>query len=590
MKNIRLFNLLVALIFLVALVPAHSVSAATSQAVPAAPTLVSPAADSTLPTTVGWRPTLKWKTVTGATSYELQIGTGKTFSTIVYPALPDVVRNVGNVLEFTLDADLPPNSRLYWHVRAVNGDGAGKWSSYRSFYTRPWPVTENFVVSPMANDGVTVAALRPTFEWDRSPNVTKYTLQISLFDTFKSIKVNKTFSVPAGTDSVAYTLTSDLAQNTTYYWRVQAVGAKAKSDFSAVQQFTTPETPPKAPSLIAPKNKTVTVYNPELSWYPVVPLAGHTIEYNIQLSNSSKFATILTRYEGIDATTFTIPVELDAGKYYWRVQAIDDRGVVSNWSSGAYFNTPATVVLRVIDAAQYSLGTQEGVQGIDVSWAGLAAPLVTDADGYVTVRFAPTGSRKISLSGEDFLNYSKTQSYSAGKLYQITYQIKRRPMRLDLTWAKVPSDLDMHLWLPGDFIEYHIYPDRKGNTKAIPWAKIDKDAFGTATTKTERLTIQNRFPGTYTFAVFNYSRNGSWEDSNARVTIYKLSANGKTWQQMGETITVLKPGGNYNGKWWHVFDIDGARGTVDGDVVINTVQIESPGPYDKFGGTADLPK
>ena len=80
---------------------------------------------------MGWRPTLKWKTVTGATSYELQIGTGKTFSTIVLPTPPAVVINVGNVLEFTPDNDLPANSRLYWHVRAVNGDGAGKWSSAR---------------------------------------------------------------------------------------------------------------------------------------------------------------------------------------------------------------------------------------------------------------------------------------------------------------------------------------------------------------------------------------------------------------------------------------------------------------------------
>lgn len=589
MKNIRLFNLLVALIFLVALVPAHSASAATSQAVPAAPYLVSPASGSLLPTTVGWQPTLKWKAVTGATSYEIQIGTSTRFSTVVYPA-GGGVHNMGNVLEFQPDIDLPANSRLYWHVRAVNADGAGKWSSYRSFYTRPKPVTSGFVNGPMALDGLTVNGLRPTFEWDASENVTKYTLHISLFDNFKSIKVSKTFSVPAGTDPVVYTLTSDLAQNTLYYWRVQAVGSKAKSGFSPVQQFTTPDQPPKAPGMVSPRNVTVKVYNPDLVWYPVVPLAGHTLVYDVQLSTSSKFTTIFREYNGINATTFTIPEELVAGKYYWRVRARDDREIVSNWSASTYFKTPPTVILRVIDAAQYSLGTQEGVEGINVTWAGLPAPLVTDADGYVTVRFAPTGSRKISLSGEDFLNYSKSQSYSAGKLYEITYQIKRRPMRVQLTWDKVPSDLDVHLWLPEEFIQYHIYPDRKGSTSAVPWAKIDKDAFGTATTKTERLTIQNRFPGTYTFAVFNYSRNGSWEDSNARVVIYKLSANGQTWQQMGDPITVVKPDGKYEGKWWHVFDIDGTRGTVVGDIVINTVQIESPGPYDKFGGTADLPK
>lgn len=580
----RLVNLFVAVLFLCALVPAHSVSAAPSQAVLAAPSLTAPA-NGLLPVADGLRPTFKWKAVTGALSYEIQIATTSAFSNIVYPAV-GTTHNVGNVIEFQVDQDMPANSRLYWRMRTINGDGAGKWSGARYFYTRPLPVPpDGFVNGPMSNLPGTLGTLRPVLEWDKSENVVKYTLQISTSDTFSPLKLNKTITFAATVDPLVYEHTTDLAQGTQYFWRVMAIGSYggAKSDWSATQSFTTPTLPPKVPVPTAPLNKTVNTYSPQITWNAVTPDPGRTIEYQLQLSTSSKFTSIYAEYSGIAATSFTIPVELPAGTYYWRLRAVDDRAVVSNWSKVYNFKTPATVVINVLDAALYSVGTIEGIEGITVTYVGLPGTLTTNADGSVTIKSAPTGSRSIRLAGTDFLNFSKTQSIAAGRLYEFTYQIKRRPMRIDLTWGKLPSDLDVHLWTPEGTPEIHIYPDRRGSITASPWARVEKDALGLATTKTERITIQNRFPGTYVFAVRQFSPDGKWETSNAQIVVSKVDATGKVWQKYAP-INVVKPGGTYQGMWWYVFDLDGGIGEIS--LITNTVQIESPGPYDKLGGTA----
>ncbi len=610
MKTLRVFYLVMILLALFALAPMQSASAAPSQAVPAAPTLVSPS-NALLPQSVGWRPTLKWKFVTGAQSYELQIASSSSFSTIVFPTGTSFL-NVGNVLEFTPDGDLPANKKLYWRVRAVNADGAGKWSSARYFYTRPHPVTAGFDYSPKSIAGDTSASLRPTLTWDKSENVTKYTLEVATDTAFKKKAVSKTVSVSSSTNPVTYTLTSDLKPGIVYYWRVLSQGTYAKSSYSATQTFMTPIDPPKIPVQVAPLNKTLAVYNPVLSWKPLIASPGRTLEYQIQLSTSSKFATITRNYPGITgdpvpSTTnlgFTIPEELTAGTYYWRIRAVDDRGVMGNWSKIYYFKTPATIQITVIDAALYSIGTTQALEGVNVTVSGVTPTAYVSGEDPIVIRFVSTGKHTVSLTSPDFLNYKKTESISAGRMYNLVYQFKRRPIRLELTWAKTPTDLDTHLWLPTEYLQYHVYPDRRGSTSKVPWAYIDKDAFGTATSKTEKLTIQQRFPGIYTFAVFNYSRDGKWETSGtekdingknkgARVVMYKLDATGKIWQMYGNPVYVVKEGvTEYQGKWWHVFDIDGATGEISGTppTILNVVQIESPGPYDQFGGTALEPK
>jgi hypothetical protein len=94
-------------------------------AVPAAPVLVSPLDRAT---GVALTPTLSWRAVTGATSYQVQVATSATFATTVV----DRSGITGTSQGVT---GLAGNTTYSWRVRASNAGGAGAWSVVRSFTT-----------------------------------------------------------------------------------------------------------------------------------------------------------------------------------------------------------------------------------------------------------------------------------------------------------------------------------------------------------------------------------------------------------------------------------------------------------------------
>jgi subtilisin family serine protease len=93
---------------------------------PAAPVLSSPASNATR---VRIPVTLSWKASTGATSYEAQVSTGNTFTSLAFS-------KSGIVTTSTATTGLSSGITYYWRVRAVNTAGPGVWSAVRSFKTR----------------------------------------------------------------------------------------------------------------------------------------------------------------------------------------------------------------------------------------------------------------------------------------------------------------------------------------------------------------------------------------------------------------------------------------------------------------------
>ncbi|HZI14190.1 MAG TPA: PepSY domain-containing protein [Myxococcus sp.] len=92
----------------------------------AAPTLLSPANTAE---GVALSPVLDWSDVTGATSYEVQVATDSTFATVVRSA------TALGTSTWTVTPALSADSRYYWRARAVDGCGAGGYSTPFSFNT-----------------------------------------------------------------------------------------------------------------------------------------------------------------------------------------------------------------------------------------------------------------------------------------------------------------------------------------------------------------------------------------------------------------------------------------------------------------------
>jgi choice-of-anchor B domain-containing protein len=75
---------------------------------------------------------------------------------------------------------------------------------------------------------------RPSFTWQPVPGATGYELQIASGPTFTTVVQSAT-----GLGTTTHTASSDLATNTTYYWRVRAVTACGTGPYSAPRSFTT---------------------------------------------------------------------------------------------------------------------------------------------------------------------------------------------------------------------------------------------------------------------------------------------------------------------------------------------------------------
>jgi subtilisin family serine protease len=105
----------------------RSFTTAAPLALPAAPTLSSPANNATNQLTAT---RLSWNAAARATTYEVQVSLSNTFATTAFSRTGLTARNV------TVSPALAARTIYYWRVRAVNATGAGAWSATRQYTTR----------------------------------------------------------------------------------------------------------------------------------------------------------------------------------------------------------------------------------------------------------------------------------------------------------------------------------------------------------------------------------------------------------------------------------------------------------------------
>jgi hypothetical protein len=97
-----------------------------------------------------------------------------------------------------------------------------------------------------------------------------------------------------------------------------------------------------------------------------------------------------------------------------------------------------------------------------------------------------------------------------------------------------------------------------------PYAELDVD--DTSSYGPETITIAQRFNGTYTYAIYNYSGEASLTTSEAKIEIFNSSG-------LIASYDVPTSG---DGRWWHVVDIDGATGLI---TEVNAIVATSPESY-----------
>jgi len=278
----------------------------TVLATPSVPSHSSPAnASSTCDTT----PAFTWSSVSGATSYRIQVDNNSDFSS------PETDQTTSNT-QYTPSSPLSPGT-YYWRVRASNTCGDSNWpSSWSVTVTGPPDVS---TLSSPANASTTCDST-PTFTWSSVSGATSYRIQVDNNSDYSSPEIDQT------TSNTQYTPSSPLSPGT-YYWRVRASNTCGDSNWPSSWSVTVTG-PPDVPTLSSPANASTTCDStPTFTWSSV----NGTTHYDIQVDNNSDFSSPEINYSG-SSTSHTPSSPLSPGTYYWRVRASNTCGD-SNWSS-----------------------------------------------------------------------------------------------------------------------------------------------------------------------------------------------------------------------------------------------------------------
>lgn len=267
--------------------------------------------------------TFSWNTVSGATSYILQVSSDPLFSTFVFNGMTSTASHTVS--------SLACNTAYYWRVNARNYSFSGPWSSVWSLSTRAAGIP---ALSSPANAAVDITT-NPLLSWDTASCADSYSIQVSSDSTFPSTVINQ--SGLAGTSYQA----SGLSVNTVYYWRANASNGAATGPWSETWSFTTISTPPDSAVLSSPANGAISIStNPTLAWIA----AARAGSYIVHVSTASDFSSPVVNDSGITSTTHTIASLSDYTLYYWRIKAVNAVGE-SGWSVVWNFMTGATVVV-----------------------------------------------------------------------------------------------------------------------------------------------------------------------------------------------------------------------------------------------------
>lgn len=189
---------------------------------------------------------LDWETLNGATDYRWQCDIDNDFTSV-----PEGFEGTTRASSVRLPS-LEPSTTYYWRVRAVS-PFTSPWSAKAAFTTTMSTETTLLKLEiPTAGDGD--VPVRPVFQWTAGDGAIAYELMVS---------PNADFSHPAICKKDDYALPGNawrcdvrLDNETTYYWKVRALGTETKSAWSAVSIFTTEPLPadsddeqPEEPSL-----------------------------------------------------------------------------------------------------------------------------------------------------------------------------------------------------------------------------------------------------------------------------------------------------------------------------------------------------
>ncbi len=305
----------------------------TREGPPATPELLSPA-DGEENIIVPLH--LHWSDAHGAEGYIVQVSEQDDFSSLV------AGDTLGNTVWYELSG-LEGLTTYYWRVKAYNTYGESAWSNLCSFITEAGGPESPVMISPADNAENQPATIE--LSWEAVSGAVSYCIQIAFDEAMTDTYVD----LCNITDNTL--IVENLGENTTYFWRVQAVNETGKQgEWSEVWSFTTASGTLAAPVLINPPGN---AENQPVSLTFQWEVLGNADTYRFELSEAPDFET-LVRDQSVNTNSYTVSDLANSTTYYWRVAGENSVGT-GPWSEVWSFTTEATVGIITPGFEEYNI-------------------------------------------------------------------------------------------------------------------------------------------------------------------------------------------------------------------------------------------
>ena len=306
-RNFKLMTIVLCLLMSALIFPRNTLAIST----PSAPTNLTATVASTNQIYLTWDP------ISYATGYFIYRATSPSgaYSIIAAPTTTTTTYT---------DSGLSQNTTYYYKVQAANSAGVSSDSSIVYAII----ANSNAVLTAPTSLTATVASTSQIYlMWDPVSYQAYYYV-------YRATSPSGTYTMVATPTATTYT-DSGLTQNTTYYYKVQAVNSGGLSSYSSLAYATTTNS---SGALSAPTNLTAAVVNSSqmyLTWDPV----SYATSYYVYRATSP--SDTYTNIATITTTTYTDSNLSLNTTYYYKVQAVNSAGISSD-SSIVYATTTSS--------------------------------------------------------------------------------------------------------------------------------------------------------------------------------------------------------------------------------------------------------
>ncbi len=250
---------------------------------------------------------------------------------------------------WSVTGDLDDNTLYYWRVRSCDYAASSIWTYGTFFVNTANEAPGVFNISRPA-DGSYVDTLTPVLEVTNSSdvdqNVLTYKFEVYVHSDLTGLVASVTDKSAGTSGTTAWTVDTNLTDETTYYWKSVAVDPDGL-ETSTTGSFTvsTANQAPSAPAIDAPAvGERVIVHQLDIVVTNAVDPEGNTLVYDFQLDtvntfDSSNLVTAADIPEGTASTAWYVTDLFSNTTYFWRARAFDG-AAYSPWVTGNFLVNP----------------------------------------------------------------------------------------------------------------------------------------------------------------------------------------------------------------------------------------------------------